>query len=73
MVCPQNADFREWVEGAEMFSEEETTLMLKRVPSDPFPPEIVRKLGRLDLLEYSDVLGRNLDALLSREESKQST
>jgi len=72
-VCPQNADFREWVEVAEMFSEEETTLMLKRVPSDPFPAEIVRKLGRLDLLEYSDVLGRNLDALLSREESKESS
>ena len=73
MVCPQNADFREWIEEAEVFSEEETTLMLKRVPSDPFPPEIVRKLGRLDLLEYSDVLGRNLDALLSREERNQST
>lgn len=71
MVCPQNADFREWVEEAEVFSEEETTLMLKCAPSDPCPSEIVKKLGRLDLLEYSDVLGRNLDALLSREERNQ--
>jgi len=73
MVCPQNADFREWVEEAEAFSEEETTLMLKRAPSDPFPSEIVKKLGRLDLLEYSDVLGRNLNALLSRDEGNQSS
>ena len=73
MVCPQNADFREWVEEAEVFSEEETTLMLKRAPSDPCASEIVKKLGRLDLLEYSDVLGRNLDALLSRDEGNQSS
>jgi epoxyqueuosine reductase len=72
MVCPQNADFREWVEEAEVFSEEETTLMLERVPSDPFPPEIVRKLGKLDLLEYSDVIGRNLGTLLNRGERNQA-
>jgi hypothetical protein len=47
--------------------------MLERVLSDPFPPDIVKKLGRLDLLEYSDVLGRNLDALLSMEERNQSS
>jgi hypothetical protein len=73
MVCPQNADFREWVEDAEVFSEIETTLLLRCVSPDSLPAEIVKKLGRLDLLEYSDVLGRNLDALLSREERNQSS
>jgi epoxyqueuosine reductase len=73
MVCPQNADFREWVEEAEVFSEEETTLLLRCVSPDSLPSEIVKKLGRLDLLEYSDVLGRNLGTLLNREEPNQSS
>lgn len=66
-VCPLNISFREWIEESEVFSDEETSLILDCVPQDRLPPETVKKLEKLDLIEYLDVLPRNLDALLRRE------
>jgi epoxyqueuosine reductase len=65
-VCPQNRDFLEWIEGQGEFSQEETALLLERVPLDRQPAATVRKLQQLDLLEYLDVLPRNLSVLLGR-------
>ncbi len=62
-VCPRNAGFLERVDGDRIFSEEETRLILSREPQNRLPPETVRKLDELDLLEYLDVLPRNLNAL----------
>jgi epoxyqueuosine reductase len=67
-VCPENAHFRDWVEGNQAFSEEETNCILKSTPSDRLPHETARKLAQLCLLEDTHLLGRNLKALLSRQE-----
>jgi hypothetical protein len=66
-VCPENADFLNWVEGDQVFSEEETALILDSTPQDHLPPETARKLEQLNLLEDSHLLGRNLGALLKQE------
>ena len=62
-VCPENANFRDWVEGDHAFSEEETNCILKSTPPDRLPPETARKLAQLSLLEDTHLLGRNLKAL----------
>ncbi len=59
-ICPENKDFLQWIEGREEFSEEETNLLLQGVPLDQLPAETVRKLKKLDLIEYIDSLPRNL-------------
>lgn len=63
-VCPENKSFFDWFEAREEFSEEETDLLLEKVPVDELRPETIRKLERLDLVEYLEILPRNLRALL---------
>jgi len=63
-VCPENKEVRDWVEGGEVLSEEETGLLLDGGAQDHLPPELVAKLERLDLIELLDVIPRNLGALL---------
>lgn len=65
-VCPENTHFLDWVEDNEMFSQEETDLILDSTPPAHLPLETMKKLERLDMLEYSDILGRNLSALLRK-------
>ena len=67
-ICPENRHLVEWVEGDHKFSEEETALILSSTPADRLPSETAKKLERLDIIEYADVLGRNLAALLWRQE-----
>jgi epoxyqueuosine reductase len=64
LVCPVNKQFVKWVEEGEDFTEAETELILNGVPLDRIPPETVDKLNRCYMLEYLDVLPRNLRALL---------
>lgn len=64
LVCPVNKRFIKWVEGGETFSEAETELILNEVPLDRIPPETAHKLNRGYMLDYLDVLPRNLRALL---------
>ncbi len=59
-ICPENKDFLQWIEGREEFSEEETTLLLQGVGLDQLPAATVRKLKKLDLIEYLNNLPRNL-------------
>jgi epoxyqueuosine reductase len=64
LVCPVNKRFTKWVEEGESFNEAETELILRGVPLDRSPPETADKLNRGYMLEYLDVLPRNLRALL---------
>jgi len=59
-ICPENKDFLQWIEGREDFSEEETALLLQGAALDQLPAETVRKLKKLDLIEYLDSFPRNL-------------
>jgi epoxyqueuosine reductase len=64
LVCPVNKRFIKWVEEGETFSEAETELILSGAPLDRLPPETADKLNRSYMVEYLDVLPRNLRALL---------
>jgi epoxyqueuosine reductase len=66
-VCPENKKVKDWVVGDEVFSEEETQLLLDGVAQEHLPAATVSKLARLDLIELLDVLPRNLGALLATE------
>jgi epoxyqueuosine reductase len=65
-VCPENLGYLNLVENGGTFSEEETNLILKFTSTERLPSETVFKLKRLDMLAYSNVVGRNLDVLLRR-------
>jgi epoxyqueuosine reductase len=64
LVCPVNKRFIKWVEEGEAFNEAEAQLILNGVPLDRIPPETVHKLNRCYMLDYLDVLPRNLRALM---------
>lgn len=66
-VCPQNRDVLDWVEGDEEFSQEETALLLAGAPLERHDAGTVKKLQRLELLEYLDVLPRNLGVFLNEK------
>jgi epoxyqueuosine reductase len=61
-VCPENKDFRDWIEEGEEFSEEETAQLAEGVPTDQLPAATAEKIERADLF----VIPRNLSALLNR-------
>jgi len=64
LVCPVNKRFVKWVEEGEDFNEAETELILNGVPLDRMSPETAHKLNRSYMVEYLDVLPRNLRTLL---------
>ena len=64
LICPVNKRFVKWVEEGETFDEAETDLILNEVPLDRLPPETAHKLNRSYMVEYLDVLPRNLRALM---------
>jgi epoxyqueuosine reductase len=63
-ACPENKKVRDWVVGDEVFSEEETALVLEGTAAENLPAKTKEKLERLDLIDLIDVLPRNLSALL---------
>ena len=65
-VCPENRDFMQWIEGKEEFSQEETALLLEGVSLDKLPASTIRKLKKLDLIEYLDSLPRNLSVFFGK-------
>lgn len=66
--CPLNKDFVELIEERETFDHDETALLLQGMTRDKIPPETVRKLERLDIIEYLDELPRNLSVLLKKQQ-----
>jgi len=66
-VCPLDRDHRKWVVDGPTFSGQETDLIMQKASPDRLPRETVQKLDQLDMLEYLGVLGRNLQALVSKQ------
>jgi len=67
-VCPENKKFLKWIEEGPEFSEEETGLILQRIPFEKLPAETIDKWKWLGLSEDFDVFPRNLRALLKELE-----
>lgn len=65
-TCPENRHAANWIEKGPTFSEEETRLLLEGTPRSQLPELTVGKLEQLCLMEYIDLLPRNLKALLDR-------
>ncbi len=63
-VCPENKDFLGRIEEGEDFSEKETALLMRGVAVDQLPASTVRKMKKLDLIEYQNSLPRNLGVFL---------
>jgi epoxyqueuosine reductase len=66
-VCPENRRFLAWVEGNDVFSENETFLLLEGVTRDRLSVGARRKLDGLDLLEDLAVLPRNLGVFFTKK------
>jgi hypothetical protein len=52
------------IEEGPTFSHEETASILRGEPIKKIPKETITKLEELSLLEYVDILGRNLKVLM---------
>jgi len=59
-VCPANKKVINWIESGPEFSEEETKLILKGQKLDQLPIETKKKIEQYDLVNYYEVLPRNL-------------
>ena len=66
-VCPVDKSFRKWIVDGPSFSAQETDLLLQNASKDEFSSETIQKLKQLDMVEYLDVLGRNLRALVVKK------
>jgi epoxyqueuosine reductase len=66
-ICPENARAAEWIESGPTFSEEETELLLGGVSREELSEELARKLETLGLLEYLELLPRNLRVLMDQD------
>jgi epoxyqueuosine reductase len=66
-LCPENARALKRMETGPTFSENETALLLKGAARQQLPQELRRKLGSLGLLEYLELLPRNLKVLLDQD------
>jgi epoxyqueuosine reductase len=65
IICPENQQFINMINRREMFSEEETEIILKGTEKGNLPGDLYSKLKRLNMERYYLVLSRNLSALLS--------
>ena len=65
-VCPANRDIVKWIETGATFDSGETDLILEGVTEQQLPPETIEKLKRLDIMEYFDVLARNLKVIIEK-------
>jgi len=66
LVCPANKYYLRREEVVEEFDLDETEIVLRNLPAEALPGSVLSKLSRLDLDEYSTVLGRNLRALVGQ-------
>jgi epoxyqueuosine reductase len=66
-ACPMNQKLLNWIEDGATFTEAETAYFLNGVPKDNMPNATVAKLGMLGMMEYVDVLGRNLEAVIKNQ------
>jgi epoxyqueuosine reductase len=65
-VCPENRAVLDWYEDRAEFSEEETALLIRRVPLDRLPAETAAKVKGLEINEDYQLLCRNLSMVIGR-------
>jgi epoxyqueuosine reductase len=65
-VCPANKEFVKWIEAGTTFSIAETDLILNGASEQRLPRETIEKLKKHGIMEYSNVLPRNLRALIEK-------
>jgi epoxyqueuosine reductase len=65
-ACPANKDVVKWIEAGATFNNAETGLILNGVSEERLPRETFEKLKKQGMLEYYDVLGRNLKTLIEK-------
>jgi epoxyqueuosine reductase len=63
-ACPENKGLPGWFEDRAEFSEQETKLLIQRVPPDRLPAETAVKVKSLEINEDYGVLCRNLSMVL---------
>jgi epoxyqueuosine reductase len=68
-VCPENRTFLDRIEDGDTFSEEETALIMNATQPNHVPEKTAEKLKRIGMLEYCDILARNLRVLLNSPRS----
>jgi epoxyqueuosine reductase len=71
-ACPENRQVLDFVREETVFSEEETRLLLEGVEPDDLPAETAGKLRSADLADMTELLPRNLRALLNAKGRKRS-
>lgn len=65
-VCPVNKKVIDWIEQGPEFSEEETFLILHGKNYDELPIRTKEKIEKFDLVNYYEVLPRNLNVILKK-------
>jgi epoxyqueuosine reductase len=68
-ACPMNQKLPDWIEDGMTFDEHGTDFLLTGSSKTKIPEKTIAKLEKLDMMEYTDVLGRNLKVLI--EEQRQ--
>lgn len=63
LKCPKNRENRDKVESLEVFSRQETIILLEEKEPDRLPVDLLEKLERLYLAEYIPILSKNLNIL----------
>jgi len=66
-ICPENKNVEHWVDIGATFSHDETTLLLESTSVQELPERTKREQKRLALIEYLEILPRNLKALIKQE------
>lgn len=67
-ICPENKRIKGWVEIAGSFSQEETEVLMRHTPVNHLPARVKDQLQRSGLLEYLEILPRNLNLLMRNED-----
>ena len=62
-VCPENKSYRKWIEDGPRFSEDETTAIFNSASESDIPRSAIEKMEALDIIEYAEMIGRNLRVL----------
>lgn len=65
-VCPANKAVVEWIENGAAFDREETALIMDGISADQLPRETLEKIKKVGIMEYYNVLGRNLKTLIEK-------
>jgi epoxyqueuosine reductase len=64
-VCPANKKVKDWIEPGPEFNEGETRQILEGKKFKKLPPELKKKIKKFDLVNYYEILPRNLSVFLN--------